>query len=198
MHLTKRQKSIFQFIEDYLNSNDYSPSLEEIGAHFGIASMNGVHKHLKVLEERGYIRRISNKARSIQIVSDEQEKHTLPLLGYIAAGQPIEAVASPEEVEVPEYLMKRGDHYVLEVEGESMIDNHIQNGDRVVIQKRDHANNGETVVALIDGENATLKQYYREGRRIRLQPANSSMDPIYVEESRIRIQGILVGLIRKY
>ena len=107
-------------------------------------------------------------------------------------------MASPEEVEVPEYLMKRGDHYVLEVEGESMIDNHIQNGDRVVIQKRDHANNGETVVALIDGEDATLKQYDREGRRIRLQPANSSMDPIYVEESRLRIQGILVGLIRKY
>lgn len=198
MHLTKRQKSIFQFIEDYLEANDYSPSLEEIGAHFGIASMNGVHKHLKVLEERGYIRRMSNKARSIQIVAEEQERHTLPLLGYIAAGQPIEAVASPEEVEVPEYLMKKGEHYILEVEGESMIDHHIQNGDRVVIQKSDHANNGETVVALIDGENATLKQYYREGRRIRLQPANSTMEPIYVEESRLRIQGILVGLIRKY
>lgn len=198
MHLTKRQKNIFQFIEDYLEANDYSPSLEEIGSHFGIASTNGVHKHLKVLEERGYIRRMSNKARSIQIVSEKQERHTLPLLGYIAAGQPIEAVASPEEVEVPEYLMKKGEHYILEVEGESMIDHHIQNGDRVVIQKSDHANNGETVVALIDGENATLKQYYREGRRIRLQPANSTMDPIYVAESRLRIQGILVGLIRKY
>jgi len=198
MHLTKRQKDIFQFIQDYLRINTYSPSLEEIGANFGISSMNGVHKHLKILEERGYIRRISNKARSIQLVSKELEKHTLPLLGYIAAGHPIEAVESPEEVEVPEYLMKRGDHYVLEVEGESMIDHHIQNGDRVVIQKQEHANNGETVVALIDGENATLKQYYREGRRIRLQPANSNMDPIYVEESRLRIQGILVGLIRKY
>ena len=198
MHLTKRQKDIFQFIQDYLRINNYSPSLEEIGANFGISSMNGVHKHLKTLEERGYIRRISNKARSIQLVSEELEKHTLPLLGYIAAGQPIEAVESPEEVEVPEYLMKRGDHYVLEVEGESMIDHHIQNGDRVVIQKQEHANNGETVVALIDGENATLKQYYREGRRIRLQPANSNMDPIYVEESRLRIQGVLVGLIRKY
>ena len=198
MHLTERQKDIFKFIESYLEQNDYSPSLEDIGAHFGISSMNGVYKHLKILEERGYIRRLSNKARSIQLVHEELEKHTLPLLGYIAAGQPIEAVESPEEVEVPEYLMKRGEHYVLEVEGESMIDHHIQNGDRVVIQRRDHANNGETVVALIDGENATLKQYYREGRRIRLQPANSSMDPIYVEESRLRIQGILVGLIRKY
>jgi len=198
MHLTERQKDIFKFIESYLETNDYSPSLEDIGSHFGISSMNGVYKHLKILEERGYIRRLSNKARSIQLVHEELEKHTLPLLGYIAAGQPIEAVESPEEVEVPEYLMKRGEHYVLEVEGESMIDHHIQNGDRVVIQRRDHANNGETVVALIDGENATLKQYYREGRRIRLQPANSSMDPIYVEESRLRIQGILVGLIRKY
>ena len=198
MHLTKRQKDIFQFIQDYLKINEYSPSLEEIGAHFRISSMNGVYKHLKILEEREYIKRISNKARSIQLVSEELEKHTLPLLGYIAAGQPIEAVESPEEVEVPEYLLKRGDHYVLEVEGESMIDHHIQNGDRVVIQKRDHANNGETVVALIDGENATLKQYYREGRSIRLQPANSSMDPIFVEESRLRIQGVLVGLIRKY
>ncbi len=198
MHLTERQKDIFKFIESYLEENDYSPSLEDIGAHFGISSMNGVYKHLKILEERGYIRRLSNKARSIQLVHEEVEKHTLPLLGYIAAGQPIEAVESPEEVEVPEYLKKRGEHYVLEVEGESMIDHHIQNGDRVVIQRQDHANNGETVVALIDGENATLKQYYREGRRIRLQPANSSMEPIYVEESRLRIQGVLVGLIRKY
>lgn len=198
MHLTKRQKDIYQFIEDYLRVNGYSPSMEEIGAHFEISSMNGVHKHLKVLEERGYISRMSNRARSIQLIPEEQEKNTLPLLGYIAAGQPIEAVETPEEVEIPDYLLKQGEHYVLEVEGESMIDNHIQNGDRVIIQKRESANNGETVVALIDDENATLKQYYREGRRIRLQPANRNMDPIYVEENRLRIQGILVGLIRKY
>ncbi len=198
MHLTKRQKDIYQFIEDYLRVNGYSPSMEEIGAHFGISSMNGVHKHLKVLEERGYISRMSNRARSIQLIPEETEKNTLPLLGYIAAGQPIEAVETPEEVEIPDYLLKQGEHYVLEVEGESMIDNHIQNGDRVIIQKRESANNGETVVALIDDENATLKQYYREGRRIRLQPANRNMDPIYVEENRLRIQGILVGLIRKY
>jgi len=198
MHLTRRQKEIFQFIQEYLESNDYSPSLEEIGAHFGISSMNGVHKHLKVLEERGYIKRMSNKARSIRVVPEEKDRSTVPLLGYIAAGQPIEAVATPEEVEIPEYLLKQGEHYVLEVEGESMIDNHIQSGDRVIIQRQDHANNGETVVALIDGENATLKQFYREGRRIRLQPANRSMEPIYVDESRLRIQGILVGLIRKY
>jgi len=198
MHLTRRQKEIFQFIQEYLESNDYSPSLEEIGAHFGISSMNGVHKHLKVLEERGYIKRMSNKARSIRVVPEEKDRSTVPLLGYIAAGQPIEAVETPEEVEIPEYLLKQGEHYVLEVEGESMIDNHIQSGDRVIIQRQDHANNGETVVALIDGENATLKQFYREGRRIRLQPANRSMEPIYVDESRLRIQGILVGLIRKY
>jgi len=198
MHLTKRQKDIYQFIEDYLNINGYSPSMEEIGAHFGISSMNGVHKHLKVLEERGYITRMSNRARSIELIPEVESGNSLPLVGYVAAGQPIEAVENPEVVEVPEYLMKQGDHYVLEVEGESMIENHIQNGDRVIIQKKDYANNGETVVALIDGENATLKQYYREGRKIRLQPANRTMEPIYVEESRLSIQGVLVGLIRKY
>jgi len=198
MHLTKRQKDIYQFIEDYLNINGYSPSMEEIGAHFGISSMNGVHKHLKVLEERGYITRMSNRARSIELIPEVESGNSLPLVGYVAAAQPIEAVENPEVVEVPEYLMKQGDHYVLEVEGESMIENHIQNGDRVIIQKKDYANNGETVVALIDGENATLKQYYREGRKIRLQPANRTMEPIYVEESRLSIQGVLVGLIRKY
>lgn len=198
MHLTERQRAIFKFIQEYLDCNDYSPSMEEIGSHFSIKSMNGVHKHLKILEERGFIKRISNKARSIKLVPEEQSSYMVPLLGYIAAGQPIEAVESPEEVEIPSYLLEKGEHYVLEVEGDSMIDHHIQNGDRVVIRKRDQANNGETVVALIDEESVTLKQYYREGRRIRLQPANSRMDPIYVEESRIRIQGILVGLIRKY
>jgi len=198
MHLTKRQKEIFDFIKDYLETNGYSPSLHEIGDQFGIRSMNGVHKHMKVLEERGYIQRMLNKARSIQLVPEEAPRHTVPMLGYIAAGQPIEAVRNPEEVEVPEYLMKQGEHYVLEVEGESMIDHHIQDGDRVIIQKKSQADNGDTVVALIDGEETTLKQFFREGEMIRLQPANRNMNPIYVEESRLTIQGVLVGLIRKY
>lgn len=198
MHLTKRQRDIFQFIKDYLDVNGYSPSLHEIGDRFGIKSMNGVHKHLKVLEERGFIHRMSNRARSIQLVPEKESRLTVPMLGYIAAGRPIEAVQNPEEVEIPEYLMKYGEHFVLEVEGESMIDHHIQDGDRVIIQNRDHAENGDTVVALIDGEETTLKQFFREGNMIRLQPANQSMNPIYIEESRLMIQGVLVGLIRKY
>lgn len=198
MHLTKRQKEIFEYLREYLEENGYSPSLEEIGRHFAIKSMNGVHKHLKVLEERGYIKRLANKARSIQLIPEARHQNIVPLLGFIAAGQPIEAVESPEEVEIPEYLLARGEHYLLEVVGDSMIDHHIQDGDRVIIRKTDQADNGDTVVALIDGEDTTLKQFFREERIIRLQPANNKMDPIYVDESRLRIQGILVGLIRKY
>jgi len=200
MPLTKRQKQILTYLEEFLTSKEYSPTLEEIANHFGMASLNGVYKHLKVLEERGFIKRLSNRARSIQILQREQpfQSPSLPLLGYVAAGNPIEAVVHSDEVSVPEMFLTPGTNYVLRVEGDSMVDQHIEDGDLIVVEQRDHAQNGETVVALVDGEDATLKRYYREGSQIRLQPANDKMSPILVDESRLKIQGIVVGLMRKY
>jgi len=200
MPLTKRQKQILTYLEEFLTSKEYSPTLEEIANHFGMASLNGVYKHLKVLEERGFIKRLSNRARSIRILQREQpfQSPSLPLLGYVAAGNPIEAVVHSDEVSVPEMFLTPGTNYVLRVEGDSMVDQHIEDGDLIVVEQRDHAQNGETVVALVDGEDATLKRYYREGSQIRLQPANEKMSPILVDESRLKIQGIVVGLMRKY
>jgi repressor LexA len=200
MPLTKRQKEILSYLKQFLAREGYSPTLEEIAHHFGMASLNGVYKHLTVLEERGFIRRLSNRARSIQIVETEKEFHSpvLPLLGYVAAGSPIEAVVHSDEVSVPEMFLTRGTNYVLRVEGDSMIDQHIQDGDLIIVEQREDARNGETVVALVDGQEATLKRYYRQGDQIRLQPANEDMHPIFVEESRLKIQGIVVGLMRSY
>lgn len=198
MPLTKRQREILGFIRDYLGDNNYSPTLEEIAEHFGIASLNAIYKHLNVLEERGFITRMSNRARSIQLVPQQEDKHFLPLLGTIAAGQPIDAISNPDRVSVPEGLLSKRDNYVLKVEGDSMIDEHIQDGDLIIVEQRDEARNGETVVALIDGEQATLKKLYREGPEVRLQPANPTLEPIYVPAERLRIQGVVVGLMRRY
>ncbi len=199
MPLTKRQKAIFTFLRDYLDRYGYSPTLEEIADHFGLASLNGVYKHLKALEERGFIRRLSNQARSIQLLDGAGSRRSaLPLLGVVAAGQPIEAVADSEEIAVPESFLTRGSNFVLRVSGESMIDEHIQDGDLIVLEQRDTARNGDMVVALVDGEEVTLKRFYREGDRIRLQPANPTLDPIYLEPDRVRIQGVVTGVMRKY
>jgi repressor LexA len=199
MSLTKRQKEILAFLSDYLKERGYSPSLDEIAKHFGIASLNAIYKHLRVLEERGFIRRLSNRARSITILDQASVTEQLvPLLGTIAAGHPIEAVASPEEISVPDGLLTKGTNYVLRVEGNSMIEEQIRDGDLIIVEQRDVAANGETVVALIDGQEATLKKLYREEGRVRLQPANPTLFPIFVEEDRLRIQGVVVGLMRKY
>jgi repressor LexA len=199
MSLTKRQNEVLSFIRDFLDENSYSPTLEEIADHFGLASLNGVHKHLTVLEERGFIHRLSNRARSIEVIKhDDIDYRSVPLLGVIAAGHPIEAVSSSEFVSIPEQLLTRGNNYVLRVEGESMIEEQITDGDLIIVEERSFAHNGETVVALIDGENTTLKRYYREGKFIRLQPANPDFSPIFIEENRLRIQGVVVGLMRKY
>ncbi len=199
MSLTRRQRAILDFITGFLQRHGYAPSLEEIAREFGIVSLNAVHKHLRVLEERGFIRRLAGRARSIQLqAAEEGAAVRLPLLGRIAAGRPIEAVAAPEEIAVPESLVTRGTNYVLRVEGDSMIEEHIQDGDLIIVEQREAAQNGETVVALIDGREATLKKLYREGDRIRLQPANPAFLPIYVEPDRLRIQGVVVGLMRKF
>jgi len=200
MKLTKRQKEILEFITDFIDDNGYSPSMEEIAAHFQFASLNAVFKHLGALESRGYLHRDSNRARSIQLSPEEPAGiKSLPLFGYVAAGQPIEAISNPETLPVPEtFLPARGNCYVLQIQGDSMIDEHIQDGDYVVVESRETATPGEMVVALIDGENVTLKKFYPEGDKIRLQPANESIDPIIVDATRVKLQGVVVSVMRKY
>jgi repressor LexA len=200
MKLTKRQKEIFDFISEFIEHNEYSPSMEEIAEHFHFASLNAVFKHLEALESRGYLHRDSNRARSIELSPAAPETiKSLPMFGYIAAGHPIEAVSAPEALQVPDYLLPRkAEYYVLRVKGESMIDEHIQDGDYVVIESRKTANPGETVVALVDDENVTLKKFYPEGSQIRLQPANESLAPIILDGTRVKIQGVVVSVMRKY
>jgi len=200
MKLTKRQKEILDFVSEFIDRNGYSPSMEEIAEHFHFASLNAVFKHLEALESRGHLQRDSNRARSIQLSqTGSAAVRNLPLFGYIAAGQPIEAVSTPQTLQIPEYFLpRRGDYYVLRVKGESMIDEHIQDGDYVVIESREAANPGDTVVALIDNENVTLKKFYPEGSQVRLQPANESLAPIILDGTRVMIQGVVVSVMRKY
>jgi repressor LexA len=200
MKLTKRQKEILDFVSGFIDQNGYSPSMEEIAEHFHFASLNAVFKHLEALESRGHLHRDSNRARSIQISpTTPSTVRDLPMFGYIAAGQPIEAVSAPEVMQISEYFLpNRGDCYVLRVKGESMIEEHIQDGDYVVIESRKTADPGDTVVALIDNENVTLKKFFPEGSQVRLQPANESLAPIIVDGTRVKIQGVVVSVMRKY
>jgi repressor LexA len=198
--LTKRQKQILSFIDESIRKNGYAPSLHEISEHFKLHSISTIHKHLVHLEEGGLIKRRSNRARAIEVVHTEQkpEARDVPLQGLIAAGAPVEAVRGNELVAVPEDMIGRRDVYLLKVRGESMVDEQIRDGDYVVIERRTEPRNGEVVVALLDGERATLKKFYREEQQIRLQPASPTMKPILVPEDRVVIQGVVVGLLRKY
>lgn len=204
MTLTRRQKEILDYIEAFIARRGYSPSLEEIGAHFGFASPNAGFKHLKALERRGAIRRLSHTARSIELAPPPAAPAPpglveLPLLGTIAAGAPIEALENAESMFVPSDFTGRGSHYVLRVKGDSMIGEHIADGDFVIVQEALQAENGDLVAALIDGESATLKRFYREaGGVVRLQPANPALAPLLVAEDRLRVRGIVVGIMRKY
>jgi repressor LexA len=202
MALTKRQREILSFLGGYSESNGYAPSFEEIAAQFNYNSLATVHEHLSNLERKGYIRRSYNESRAIEILPSDAYPRAveLPLLGLVAAGAPIEAMETNETVIVPEGLVRRGgEHYVLRVRGQSMIDEHIRDGDYVIVHERRSADNGEMVIALLNGGGATVKKLYRErDGRIRLQPANESMAPIYVHERDIAIQGIVVGVLRRY
>ena len=200
MKLTKRQKEILDFITGFIDREGYSPSMEEIAAHFQFASLNAVFKHLEALEHRGYLRRDANRARSIELSREGSTgARLIPLYGYIAAGRPIEAVAVPENLTVPEDLLPgSGTFYVLRVQGESMIEEHIEDGDYVIVESRIHADDGQTVVALVDDESVTLKKIYREGTRVRLQPANQTLSALVLDSDRVKIQGIVVGVMRKY
>ena len=200
MTLTKRQKEILDFLRYFIDVNDYAPSFEEIRDEFGYASLATVHEHLSNLERKGYIRKSYRGSRSIGFPEQPAVSLSLPLLGTVAAGLPVEAVEDRETVLVPEELVRPGrDHYVLRVAGQSMIDEQIRDGDYIVVEQRDTARDGETVVALVDDEAATVKKLYREPPdRIRLQPANPDMKPIMEHSDAVRVQGVVVGLIRKY
>ena len=200
MNLTRRQRQILDFIRDFMKERGYSPSLEEIAQHFGLASVATVHKHLTALEERGAIQRGHNQSRSISLVAQGVRTGTLtvPLMGRVAAGAPIEAIEDTEELMIPEDMLGRRRTYALQVQGESMIDEGIHDGDYVVIEEREIAEDGETVIALLPGGEVTLKRYFREGKIIRLQPANKQLRPLMVPEADLRIQGVVIGVLRKY
>ena len=198
--LTKRQREILDYLQDFIQQHGYAPSLEEIGRRFGLSSLATVHKHLTNLQEKGFIKRAWNRSRSVEMIPTNSGGRAvdLPLLGYVAAGSPIEAVATNETIAVPEDLVGRRDTYVLRVRGNSMIDEQICDGDFVIVEDRKTAQNGETVVALLSGSDVTLKKFYRENGRVRLQPANPTMQPIYVDPEQLQVQGVVVGVMRKY
>ena len=194
--LTERQREIYDFIRDKIETRGYGPTVREIGEGFKIKSPNGVMCHLKALEKKGLIKRTGFQARAIQLVDYRPNTVDLPLLGHVAAGSPTQAVALEERLDFKDLFGKAG-FYALRVRGQSMIDSHIDDGDFVIIRKQDTAQNGEKVVAMVDDE-VTLKRYYREKHRIRLEPANSKMDPIFFDEDdEVRILGVLVGVVRK-
>jgi repressor LexA len=202
MPLTKRQREILNFLGTYVEDNGYAPSFEEIASQFNYNSLATVHEHLSNLERKGYIRRSYNESRAIEILPSQvfPKSVDLPLLGMVAAGAPIEALTTGESLGVPEDFVRRsGNHYVLRVRGNSMIDEQIRDGDFVVVNERQRADNGEMVIALLNGNSATVKKFFRErDGRIRLQPANDTMSPIYVHENDISIQGVVVGVLRRY
>ena len=199
--LTKRQREILDYLNDFIQQHGYAPSLEEVGRRFNLSSLATVHKHLTNLQEKGFIKRAWNRSRSVELLPSRSGGRAveLPLLGYVAAGMPIEAVASSETIAVPEALVSgKRDSYVLRVRGDSMIDEQIRDGDWVVVEDRRSADNGEMVIALVGGRDATLKKFYKENGRVRLQPANPSMQPIFVDPDGVQIQGVVVGVMRKY
>ena len=202
MPLTKRQKEILDYIATSIEDQGYAPSFEEIAESFGYSSLATVHEHLSNLERKGYIRKSYNESRSIELIGHGRGTPVveLPLLGAVAAGLPIEAVRDTETLAVPpDMVSRRRDNYVLRVEGNSMIEEQIRDGDYIVVQAQDRAEDGQMVVALVGDESATVKKLYREAAgKIRLQPANPTMEPIFVDADDVRIQGVVVGVIRKY
>ena len=200
MALTKRQRQILDYVQSFIDAEGYSPSFEEIAENFGYSSLATVHEHLSNLETKGYLRKNYNKSRSLELVAAEGTLAVeLPLLGSVAAGLPIEAVQQNETLAVPHDMLGKGNNYVLRVKGDSMVDEQIRDGDYIVVNSRQTADNGEMVVALVGGESATVKKFYRErDGRIRLQPANATMQPMYFAADEVQIQGIVIAVIRKY
>ena len=202
MGLTPRQAEILAYIDQYSEIQGYAPTLQEIGERFGLSSVATVHKHISHLIEKGYlIRGRRNTSRDLEVVdqrSGEDRLVRIPLLGTVAAGLPIEALDEHEEIVLPEEWLGRGRTFALRVRGDSMIDEQIRDGDTVVVEAREMARNGETVIALVDGDSVTVKQYHREGATIRLQPANTSVPVLVLPEDRVKIQGVVIGVLRRF
>jgi repressor LexA len=202
MPLTKRQSEILRYLQEHIREKGYAPSFEEIAEHFSFQSLATVHEHLTNLERKGYIHRTHNESRAIEVLPPKGQSGAteIPLLGKVAAGNPIESIMSGETLAVPDQLLpRRGPNYALQVQGDSMIDEHIVDGDYVVVHGKQGADNGEMVIALVNGSEATVKRFYREpGGWIRLQPANPAMQPLRFQERDVLIQGVVVGVIRKY
>ncbi|MEA3249410.1 MAG: transcriptional repressor LexA [Patescibacteria group bacterium] len=198
--LTKKQTQVLEFVTEYIRDNGYAPSYREIGEALGVSSTATVHEHIKNLEQKGYLSGEGSSARGLEVdeaIMRAAEGFSLPLMGLITAGEPIEAVEEGEEVEVPSSLVgKPGETYVLRVKGESMIEDGILSGDYVIVERNPSPRNGEIVVALLENTYATLKRLYKEKGKIRLQPANSTMKPIYVKS--VDVQGVVRGVIRNY
>jgi repressor LexA len=201
MHLTRRQKEILDFLARHIERRGYAPTIEEIGEHFGLRSLATVHKHLTNLQGKGLIKREWNRSRAMELVPSDIKVRAIevPLLGRVAAGTPIEAIAGTETLFVPEDMVGRHETYVLQVKGDSMIDEQIRDGDYVIVESRKTARDGEMVIALLEGEKVTLKKLYREGGgRVRLQPANTRLKPLVVDQDELQIQGVVIGVLRKY
>ena len=200
MALTRRQREVFDFVRGFVAEHGYSPSLEEIGAAFGLTSVATVHKHVQHLVEKGYLRKAWNRSRSVEPADDaDRSTVALPLLGTVAAGAPIEAIEDREQLRVPASLVPAGrDCFALRVRGDSMIDEQIRDGDWVVVEDRRSADNGEMGIALVGGQDATLKKFYKENGKVRLQPDNPTMQPSMVDPDSVQIQGVSVGVMRKY
>jgi repressor LexA len=219
-YLTERQRDILNFIREFQKERGVAPTHREICDHFGFSSYGTVYKHLSLLEKKGLIRRDWNQKRGVEVVdppsssapetrsgdsrrdarpepASSAHARDLPLFGYIAAGRPLGVEVGDETITVPEHLTSRGENYVLKVRGDSMVDDGILDGDLVIIARRERADNGEMVVANVNGE-VTLKRLYREGERVRLQPANSMMSPIYAAARDVAVQGVVVGLMRRF
>jgi len=212
MALTRRQKQVYDFISGFVDKNGYSPSYEEIADGLGLSSLATVHKHISNLEEKELLRRDYNRSRSIDLLRPRgrlkqafavaaaaaaESNMSLPLMGRIAAGRPLEAVENPESISLSDFTRSK-DVYVLQVTGESMQDEHIVNGDYVLVEKTNVARDGEIVVALVNGSDATLKRIYVEGKNVRLQPSNAAMQPIMVPAAAVKVQGRVIGVLRKY
>jgi repressor LexA len=203
MPVTAKQHRVYEFIRGYMESNEEPPTIAEIGRHFQISSSASVHGILSALEREGLIKRTPNISRGIQLVKQplngDEDRGEIPLLGTVAAGQPIEAILSHDTIAVPPDMQGRGRTFALRVRGDSMIEENIQDGDIIIVASQKTADNGQVVVALIDGNYATVKKFYREPEFIRLEPANPQFKPIFIKTpERIQIQGVVTGLIRKY
>lgn len=202
MPLTRRQKEILSFLETYIREHGFAPSFEEIAEQFSLQSLATVHEHLTNLERKGYIRRTYNESRSIEVLPPKGVAGAteIPLLGLVAAGAPIEGALHGETLQVPDQMLpRRGPNYALRVRGDSMVDDHILDGDYVVVHGRQTADSGEMVIALVHGAEATVKRYFREpGGWVRLQPSNAAMQPLRFPESEVLVQGVVVGVIRRF